>query len=131
MPAVGDPTQMSTAAAPVVLAVMQRWQTAVNHHHPDRVAALFTEGALFQGLQPEPVWGTADITDYYAGQPHDLRAEFELIDARYAGDNVITAYLSAVFHAGERHTTPTYLSIVLVDGSAGWRITHYHVSVTP
>lgn len=95
------------------------------------MADLFTDDALFQGLQPEPVRGTDKVIEYYSGQPHDLRAEFEIIDARYASDSVITAYLSVIFQAGQRHITPTHLSIVAVEELTGWCISHYHVSVAP
>lgn len=78
-----------------------------------------------------PVWGIDKVIDYYAGQSHDLRTEFALVDARYANDSLIIAYLSATFQAGQRHVTPTHLSLVAGKEPTRWRIAHYHVSVAP
>ncbi|SDK59929.1 hypothetical protein [Nonomuraea jiangxiensis] len=33
--------------------VLDRWRAAVDGHEPQRVAALFTENAIFQGLRAE------------------------------------------------------------------------------
>ena len=45
--------------------VLDRWKAAVNAHEPERVAAIFTEEAIFQGLHPYSV-GRPGVAEYYA-----------------------------------------------------------------
>ena len=52
----------------VLREVLDRWKSAVDAHEPQRVAAGFTENAIFQGLHPYSV-GRQGIADYYASQP--------------------------------------------------------------
>lgn len=142
MPAVGEPHDASAASARLILEgpadgadivtdVMGRWKAGVDFHRPEQVAALFTEDALFQGLHPDPTRGTAAIIDYYAGQPQDLWAEFALLTCRRYTAGMIVGYLAVDFHAGTRSVTSTHLTVVLVHGSTGWHIAHYHVSLIP
>ncbi|WKG03929.1 nuclear transport factor 2 family protein [Mycolicibacterium sp. HK-90] len=115
----------------IVNDLMHQWKAGVDSHEPVLVAALFTEDALFQGLRPDPVHGTAAIVNYYAGQPRDLRAEFELLTCRRHSPGMIVAYLSVDFHTGDHNVRPTHLTVVLVNEPSGWHIAHYHVSLIP
>ena len=112
MPAAGEPHQPTatsalgvldgpTDAAAIVNDLMDRWKAGVDTHRPDQIAALFTEDALFQGLHPEPTRGTAAIIDYYAGQPRDLRAEFEWLTGRRYTPGIIVGYLAVEFQTVE------------------------------
>ncbi|MFD5419062.1 nuclear transport factor 2 family protein [Streptomyces sp. NPDC127069] len=43
--------------------VLERWKSAVDAHEPERVADVFTDDAIFQGLHPYTV-GQQGVTDY-------------------------------------------------------------------
>jgi hypothetical protein len=36
----------------VLAGILERWKAEIEAHRPERVAALFTEDAIFQGLHP-------------------------------------------------------------------------------
>ena len=52
----------------ILSAVLDRWKAGVDAHRPERVAALFTEDAVFQGLHPYSVG-----RQYVAGSDGGLR----------------------------------------------------------
>ena len=51
--------------------VLDRWKAGVDTHQPERVAALFTEDALFPGLHPYSV-GRRGVAEYHDSQPAGL-----------------------------------------------------------
>ncbi|ANZ42041.1 hypothetical protein BBK82_45040 [Lentzea guizhouensis] len=104
--------------------VMDRWKTAVDAHEPQRVAELFTEDAIFQGLKPYGV-GREAIAAYYDSQPLGLKAEYKVVETRQLAEDLTLGYLSVDFSFVDRPTITVNLS-VLVQGDL---IKHYQVSL--
>ncbi len=102
---------------------MDRWKDAVDAHDPERVAANFTEDAIFQGLHPYGV-GRSAIAAYYDSQPLGLKAEYKVLETRRLADDLELGYLNVDFSFVDRPTIAVYLS-VLVRGDL---IAHYQVS---
>jgi hypothetical protein len=102
--------------------VLGRWQKAIAEHHPEEVASLFTEDAVFQGLHPFSV-GRPGVEEYYASQPLGMTVAYKVLKARQKGD-VIVGWIEAEFSFVDRDPLPVSLTVVLIDGL----IAHYHVS---
>jgi uncharacterized protein (TIGR02246 family) len=107
--------------------VLDRWKAGVDAHEPERVAAVFTEEALFQGLHPYSV-GRPGVAEYYASQPLGMTAEYELLESRRLADDLVLGYLRVVFAFADRPVLPVYLSVLAKKESGGWFLDHYQVS---
>ncbi|KOX20493.1 hypothetical protein ADK67_29850 [Saccharothrix sp. NRRL B-16348] len=103
--------------------VMDRWKDAVDAHEPERVAANFTEDAIFQGLRPYGV-GRAAVAEYYASQPLGLTAEYRVLETRDLADDLVLGYLEVDFSFVDRPTLRVHLGVVVRNGL----ITHYQVA---
>lgn len=115
-------------ATETATAILQRWKTGIDARHPDDVGALFTADALFQGLRPAPLYGPSGVSQYYAEQPVGLRVDYTVLHSRHVSDDVITAFVAADFQFSDGRVIPTRITVVLLHGTDGWRIDHYHVS---
>ena len=121
-------TTAATAANETALReVLDRWKTHVDAHEPERVAALFTEQALFQGLHPYSV-GRPGVAEYYASQPLGMTAEYEILESRRLADDLVLGYLHVLFAFTDRPALPVYLSVLARKESGGWLLDHYQVS---
>jgi uncharacterized protein (TIGR02246 family) len=107
--------------------VLDQWKTGVDQHEPKRVASLFTDDAIFQGLHPYGV-GPDDVAEYYDSQPPGLRASYTILETRRLADDLVLGYLSVDFSFTDRPTLPVYLSVVVRRAGDTWLITHYQVS---
>jgi uncharacterized protein (TIGR02246 family) len=125
-------TTASTSAAneAALRDVLDRWKAALDAHEPEQVAAVFTEGAFFQGLHPYSV-GREGVAEYYASQPLGMKAEYKILHARRIADGLVLGYLSVDFTFTDRPTLPVYLSILAKEEPDGWLIDHYQVSKLP
>jgi len=119
--------QTSAGEADTLDAVLTRWKAAVDAHQPEKVAALFTADAIFQGLHPYTV-GQAGVAEYYAAQPTGMTAQYTLREARTLGDGLVLGYLTVDFGFSDRATLTVYLSVIIRQDPDGWRIAHYQVS---
>jgi muconolactone delta-isomerase len=119
--------QASADEADTLNAVLSRWTAAVNAHQPERVAALFTTDAIFQGLHPYAV-GQAGVAEYYAAQPMGMTAAYTLRETRSLGAGLVLGYLTVDFGFSDRATLTVYLSVIARQDADGWRIAHYQVS---
>jgi SnoaL-like domain len=117
----------STYEANMLDAVLTRWKATVDAHQPEQVAALFTKDAIFQGLHPYTV-GLAGVAEYYAAQPIGLTAAYTLRETRTLSDGLVLGYLTVDFGFSDRPTITVYLSVIIRQDAAGWRIVHYQVS---
>jgi len=106
---------------------LDRWKAGVNAHEPERVAAVFTEGAIFQGLHPYSV-GRPGVAEYYASQPLGMKAEYKILHTRRLADDLVLGYLSVDFTFTDRPTIQVYLSLLVKKEADGWFIDHYQVS---
>jgi muconolactone delta-isomerase len=119
--------QTSINEANMLDAVLTRWKAAVDAHQPERVAALFTSDAIFQGLHPYTV-GQAGVAEYYAAQPTGMTAAYTLLETRALSDGLVFGYLTVDFGFTDRATLTVYLSVIIRQDAYGWRIAHYQVS---
>ncbi|MFJ9443696.1 YybH family protein [Kitasatospora sp. NPDC101235] len=110
--------------------VLDRWKAAVDQHRPDRVAALFTEDAVFQGLHPYSV-GRAGVAAYYESQPLGMTAEYRVLETRRPADGLLLGYLGTEFAFTDRPTLTVNLGVLLQRSDDGWAIAHYQVSRLP
>lgn len=117
-----------TAAQEAVLrGVVDEWKTAVDAHEPEKVAALFTEDAVFQGLRPYSV-GRPGVFTYYDSQPIGLTAEYRVLETRSLADDVLLGYLDVDFRFTDRPDIHVTLSVVLKRVADRWYISHYQVT---
>ncbi|GAA2307086.1 hypothetical protein Scani_19850 [Streptomyces caniferus] len=129
VPAVPDAATMDREA--VLRDVLDRWKAAVDAHEPQRVAAQFTEDAIFQGLHPYSV-GRQGVADYYASQPLGMTAEYQILETRQLADDLVLGYLSVDFAFTDRATVAVNLSVLVKHTEDGWHLSHYQVSrLTP
>jgi hypothetical protein len=91
------------------------------------VAALFTTGAIFQGLHPYTV-GPAGVAEYYAVQPTGMTALDRLRETRALSDGLVLGYLSVDFGFSDRATVTVYFSVIVRRDADCWQIVHYQVS---
>ncbi|MER7844374.1 nuclear transport factor 2 family protein [Kitasatospora sp. NPDC096077] len=111
----------------VLREVLDGWKAAVDAHQPDRVAARFTEDAVFQGLHPYSV-GRAGVAAYYASQPLGMTADYRILETRRPADDVLFGYLDVDFGFTDRPTLGVKLGVLLQRTDEGWAIAHYQVS---
>ena len=111
----------------ILRGVLEQWKAAVDAHESARVAELFTEDAIFQGLHPYSV-GRPGIADYYESQPIGMVAEYQFLETRQLADDLVLGYLSVDFTFTDRPTVSVYLSVLARQLSDGWYLTHYQVS---
>ncbi|MFG2826929.1 SgcJ/EcaC family oxidoreductase [Streptomyces sp. NPDC048434] len=117
----------TTDSEGVLRGVLARWKAAVDAHEPQRVASLFTEDAIFQGLHPYSV-GRQGVADYYASQPRGMTAAYRILETRQLADDLVLGYLSVDFSFTDRPTLSVHLSTLVKRATDGWYISHYQVS---
>ncbi|WP_371668012.1 nuclear transport factor 2 family protein [Streptomyces sp. NBC_00289] len=111
----------------ILRGVLDRWKAGVDAHDPQRVAAAFTEDAIFQGLHPYSV-GRQGVADYYDSQPLGLRAEYRVLETRRPADGLVLGYLDVDFSFTDRPTLGVKLSVLVQRTDDGWYIGHHQVS---
>jgi uncharacterized protein (TIGR02246 family) len=111
----------------VLRGVLDQWKAAVDAHEPQRVAALFTEDAIFQGLHPYSV-GRRGVADYYDAQPNGMAAGYRILETRQLADDLVLGYLRVDFSFDERPALDVHLSVLVSRVDDGWYISHYQVS---
>ncbi|WP_244210704.1 hypothetical protein [Amycolatopsis kentuckyensis] len=62
----------------ILTGVLDAWKAAGNAHEPERVADVFTEDAIFQGLHPYSV-GRNGVAAYYDSQPLGMTADYRFL----------------------------------------------------
>jgi uncharacterized protein (TIGR02246 family) len=116
-----------TESDAILRVVLDEWKASVDKHEPRRVASLFTEDAIFQGLHPYSV-GRQGIADYYDSQPVGMTAAYRILETRRLADNLVLGYLSVDFSFPDRPTLGVNLGVLVKRAEEGWRISHYQVS---
>jgi len=107
--------------------VLDRWKVGVDAHEPERVAAVFTEEALFQGLHPYSV-GRRGVAEYYASQPLGMTADYEILESRRLAEDLVFGYLRVAFAFTDRPTVTVYIGVLAKKEADGWFLDHYQVS---
>lgn len=116
--------------ADVIREVLDEWKAGVDSHDPGRVAAVFSEDAIFQGLHPYSV-GRQGVSDYYESQPIGLSVQYRVMQSRRPADEVVFGYLRADFTRPDGVQLPLNLSVLITHNENGWQIAHYQVSAVP
>jgi uncharacterized protein (TIGR02246 family) len=107
--------------------VLDQWKSGIDDHDPERVAALFTKDAIFQGLHPYGV-GRDTVAEYYDSQPLGLSPQYQILETRELSDDLLLGYLTVDFRFTDRPTLTVNLSVLLRRTDDGWLIAHYQVS---
>ena len=110
--------------------LLDEWKAGVDRHDPGRVADVFTDDAIFQGLHPYSV-GHQGVRDYYASQPVGLTVEYTFHEVRRPADDVALGYLRANFTRPDGVGIPLNLGVVATRRDGRWRIGFYQVSAVP
>jgi uncharacterized protein (TIGR02246 family) len=117
----------STDEKAILTGVLDRWKSGVDAHRPERVAALFTEDAVFQGLHPYSV-GRRGVAEYYDSQPPGMKAAYRILETRRPADGLVLGYLDAEFTFTDRPPVTVKLAVLLTRTGDDWSIAHYQVS---
>ncbi|OQQ13360.1 hypothetical protein B0675_37875 [Streptomyces sp. M41(2017)] len=110
--------------------VLDRWKAGVDAHEPHRVAAQFTEDAIFQGLHPYST-GRRGVAAYYDSQPLGMEAAYQVLETRRLSQDLVLGYLAVDFSFTDRPTIGVNLSVLVRRTAEDWQIAHYHVSRLP
>ena len=110
-------------SATVLRGVLDEWKAGIDTHDPARVAAMFTEDAIFQGLQPYSV-GRDGVYAYYDGQPVGMTVDYRIEQIRTPATGVVFGYARADFTKPDGTVIELNLGVVVTDG----RIVSYQVS---
>jgi uncharacterized protein (TIGR02246 family) len=111
----------------VLREILDRWKAGIDAQRPARVAEVFTEDAVFQGLHPYTV-GRQGVIDYYASQPPGMTVTYQTLESRRPADDVVLGYVKADFAFPDRPTVSVYLGVLVKHAEDGWRIVHYQAS---
>jgi uncharacterized protein (TIGR02246 family) len=106
---------------------LDRWKAAIDAHEPERVADVFTEDAIFQGLRPYSV-GRQGVIDYYASQPSGMTVDYEILQTRPLGPDRVLGYVHADFAFPRRPTVSVFIGVVINHDEDGWSIAYYQAS---
>jgi uncharacterized protein (TIGR02246 family) len=107
--------------------VLERWKAGVDAHEPQRVAAVFTKDAVFQGLRPYSV-GHYGVATYYDSQPVGMTVSYRILETRRPTAQLVLGYVCADFAFPDRTTISVNLGVLVTRTDAGWRILHYQAS---
>ena len=133
------PDAAGMADAEVALRAVERdWNAAAQPWNPARLAALYTQDAVFYGGRPGHSVGQAAVRGYfdtYIGMIAAARLALVEQQLRPLGDGVHLAQGDAAFDidlvAGGTSRTVLRSTLVLVRRAEGWRIAQHHFSATP
>ncbi|MEU9212753.1 SgcJ/EcaC family oxidoreductase [Streptomyces sp. NPDC048415] len=117
----------TTDSTAILRRVLDSWKAAVDAHDPQRVASLYTEDAIFQGLHPYTV-GRQGIAEYYDSQPLGMTAEYRILETRRLADDLVLGYLDTEFSFTDRPPLGVKLAVLVRRVAEGWSIVHYQVS---
>lgn len=111
----------------IVGSVMDEWTAGIDAHDPGRVAAVFAEDAVFQGLRPYGV-GRDAVTDYYDSQPPGMTVAYRILESRKPADDVVLGYLSATFSFVDRPALELNIGVTLARNGERWQVVQYQAS---
>ena len=116
--------------AKIIAGVMDEWQAGIDAHDPGRVAAVFTEDAVFQGLRPYGV-GRNAVTDYYNSQPTGMTVVYRILESRSPTVDVVLGYLATRFTYLDRPAVDLAIGVVLTLHDERWQVAQYQASPMP
>jgi uncharacterized protein (TIGR02246 family) len=107
--------------------VLDEWKAGVDAHQPQKVAALFAEDAIFQGLRPYSV-GRDGVAKYYDSQPLGMTVTYRILETCRPTEELVLGYVRADFMFPDRATVNLNLGVLVACTDGGWRILHYQAS---
>ena len=111
----------------ILRGVLDQWRAGIDAHQPHKVAAVFAEDAIFQGLRPYTV-GPDGVAEYYDSQPQGMTVTYEVLETRRPAEDLILGYVRANFAYSDKATMSLNLGVLVTRTEAGWRILHYQAS---
>ncbi|CAN5687663.1 hypothetical protein BH11ACT6_BH11ACT6_29590 [soil metagenome] len=117
-------------AAQIIVDVMDEWQTAIEAHDPGRVAEVFTEEAVFQGLRPYGI-GRQAVADYYESQPVGMTVSYRILESRRVADDVTLGYLIATFSYPAKPSVELAVGVAALRVGGRWQVAQYQASLIP
>src|SRR5258705_7635125 len=111
----------------VLSEVLDRWKAGIDTEQPERVADVFAEDAIFQGLRPYSV-GRQGVRDYYASQHPGMTVAYQILESRRPADDLVLGYAKAEFAFPERPSVHTHLGVLAKRADDGWSIIYYQAS---
>lgn len=114
-------------ARQIIVDAMDEWQAGIDTHDPGRVAAVFTEDAVFQGLRPYGV-GRHAVTDYYDSQPVGMTVTYRVLESRSLAPNVVLGYLAATFSYPDKPSMDLAVGVALARVGERWQVAQYQAS---
>ncbi|WP_327008398.1 SgcJ/EcaC family oxidoreductase [Dactylosporangium sp. NBC_01737] len=118
---------MTSTEVAILRTVLDQWKSAVDAHDPKRVASLFTQEAIFQGLHPYSI-GPEGVAAYYDAQPIGMTAAYDIQESRRLADDLVLGYLSVAFTFTDRPVVKAHLCVIARRIGDAWLIEHYQVS---
>lgn len=115
-------------ASRIITDVMDEWKAGIDSHEPARVAAVFAEDAVFQGLRPYGV-GRDAVEQYYDSQPAGMTVTYRILESRSPADDVVLGYLSATFAYVDRDSVELAIGVALIRGNDRWQVGQYQASL--
>jgi len=106
---------------------LDRWKAGIDAHQPERVAEVFSEDAIFQGLRPHSV-GRQGVIDYYASQPPGLTVDYQILQTRRLSAHQVLGYVHADFTFPDRSLISVFLGVLVKQNEQGWSIIYYQAS---
>lgn len=116
-------------ASRIITDVMDEWKAGIDSHEPARVADVFAEDAVFQGLRPYGV-GRDAVAQYYDSQPAGMTVTYRILESRSPADDVVLGYLSATFAYIDRDSVELAIGVALIRGNDRWQVGQYQASLT-
>jgi uncharacterized protein (TIGR02246 family) len=111
----------------ILRGVLDQWKAGVDAHEPQKLAAVFTEDAVFQGLRPYSV-GRDGVAEYYNSQPLGMAVTYRILETRRPTAELVVGYVRADFAFPDRTTLSLNLGVVVAHSEGGWRILQYQAS---
>jgi uncharacterized protein (TIGR02246 family) len=111
----------------ILRGVLDQWKAGVDAHAPQKVAAVFTEDAIFQGLRPYSV-GRDGVAEYYDSQPLGMTVIYRILETRRPTADLVVGYVRADFAFPDRATISLNVGVVVANTENGWRILQYQAS---
>jgi uncharacterized protein (TIGR02246 family) len=111
----------------IVTLAMDEWKAGIDAHDPDRVAAVFTQDAVFQGLRPYGV-GRAVVSEYYESQPLGMTVSYRLLESRTLAADAVIGYVRATFEFVDQDSLDLNVGVALTRVGDEWLVAQYQAS---
>jgi uncharacterized protein (TIGR02246 family) len=111
----------------ILRSTLDQWKAGIDAGEPERVADVFADAAVFQGLHPYSV-GRQGVADYYASQSSGMTVTYRILETRRPTEDLVLGYVLADFAFPDRPAVSLNLGVLVTHTDAGWRILHYQVS---